>query len=65
MSPHRAFFYYRRHELEAVRSGRWKLFQDSGALYDLDADVGEKWDVADMHPEIVSQLKRYLTDARS
>ncbi|MCX6377798.1 MAG: sulfatase, partial [Armatimonadetes bacterium] len=55
-SPHEAFFYYRQEQLQAVRSGKWKLVlahRDMNdkvdvpqALYDLKADIGETTDVS-------------------
>ncbi len=61
-SPHDAFFYYIRDDLEAVRSGRWKLFVARGGepiteLYDLAEDIGEKNDVAEAHPDVVRELQ--------
>ncbi|MEO1055952.1 MAG: sulfatase [Actinomycetota bacterium] len=69
-SPHDAFFYYRMNDLEAVRSGRWKLhFSKKGderrALYDLDADVGESIDVIDQHPDVVAALEALAERARA
>ena len=55
-SPHDAFYYYWQDELQAVRSGRWKLFRQNGELYDLDADIGETRDVASEHPDVVVRL---------
>jgi arylsulfatase A-like enzyme len=57
-SPHEAFFYYRGANLEAVRSGKWKLrrVKKSTELYDLEADIGEKNSVAGTHPDIVERL---------
>jgi len=57
-SPHEAFFYYRGTNLEAVRCGKWKLrrVKKGTELYDLEADVGEKTNVAETHPEIVARL---------
>jgi arylsulfatase A-like enzyme len=57
-SPHEAFFYYRGTNLEAVRSGKWKLrrVKKSTELYDLEADISEKNNLADTHPEIVKRL---------
>ena len=75
-SPHEAFFYYLMDDLQAVRSGRWKLHvartgEACRELYDLGADVGETLDVADDHPDVVARLegladraRRSLGDAR-
>jgi len=65
VSQYDAFFYYRDDRLQAVRSGRWKLhvyrprWKDetrAPLLYDLEADPGERNDVAKSHPEIVTRL---------
>jgi arylsulfatase A-like enzyme len=56
-SPHDAFFYYRLDELQAVRSGRWKLHVLTGELYDLEADIGEEEDVAARHGDVVGRLR--------
>jgi arylsulfatase A-like enzyme len=79
-SPHEAFFYYHMDQLQAVRSGRWKLYLASEArrtnlrdataiaqaeLYDLQNDIGETDNVADRHPEIVSRLNRLADQARA
>ncbi len=44
----------------AVRSGRWKLLIDGGQLllFDLDADPGERTDLAALHPDVVVRLKQ-------
>jgi len=57
-SPHDAYFYYRGTTLEAVRSGKWKLrrVKNTIELYDLEADISEKNNLADAHPEIVERL---------
>ncbi len=67
-----AHYYFSGYELQAVRQGRWKLAlvpQPEGMgkqadktpsglrLYDLDADIGERTDVAAKHPEVVAKLK--------
>jgi arylsulfatase A-like enzyme len=46
-------------EAAAVRQGNWKLVKTSGRteLYDLEADIGEKKDLASGKPEIVSRLE--------
>jgi arylsulfatase A-like enzyme len=68
--PRKQFFYFRGLQLEAVRSGPWKLHlaladQSPGEkkgkprpqLFNLDGDVGELHDVAAQHPEIVAELQ--------
>ncbi|BAN00912.1 sulfatase family protein [Ilumatobacter coccineus] len=73
-SPHEVFYYYWMNDLEAVRSGRWKLhFSKHGAeqreLYDLDSDIGETTNVlADVladRPDVVERLDRLAEVARS
>lgn len=69
-SPHDAFFYYWTNDLEAVRSGRWKLhFSKRGtehrALYDLEADIGETVDVIGEHPDVVAELDALADTARA
>ena len=48
----------------AIRSGKWKLYQFHGTnkieLYDLDNDISESSNVADRHPEIVTNLSQKL-----
>jgi len=56
-SPHKAYFYYRGNNLEAVRSGKWKLrSRKKTELYDLQADISEKNNVAAEHPGVVKRL---------
>ena len=69
-SPHEAFLYYWMNDLEAVRSGRWKLhFSKRGTeqreLYDLAADIGETTDLLDEHPDVVAELEAYAEVART
>lgn len=62
-TPHKAFFYHRGNQLQAVRSGKWKLRVNSGKvseLYNLEIDLGETTNVVDSHPEIVQKLNGYL-----
>jgi arylsulfatase A-like enzyme len=50
----------------AIREGRWKLITSLedprvvDALYDLEADPGERRNVANANPEVVSRLRRRL-----
>ena len=60
--PRQDFFYYKRNQLEAVRSGRWKLHLATGELYDLETDVAETANVAASHPDVVDRVK-VLADA--
>ena len=69
----KAHFFYRGYDLEAVRSGPWKLalkpqvfsmgLRKGGVtepglrLYNLVTDIGETTDVSAQHPEIVKELK--------
>ena len=70
-SPHEAFYYYQIDQLQAVRSGKWKLHLTLKQkkknwrkptpnvplqLYDLQADIGETSNVAGDHPEVVESL---------
>ena len=63
-SPHEAFFYYRGTNLEAVRSGRWKLRRSrkNTELYDLKADISEKNNLKDKYPEIVKRLANMMEE---
>jgi arylsulfatase A-like enzyme len=47
---------------KAVRSGRWKMLVDGEQylLFDLEADPGERQDLAAQHPEIIVRLKPRL-----
>jgi arylsulfatase A-like enzyme len=78
-SPHEAFYYYQMDQLQAVRSGRWKLHlplkvkrrnwgqgtpNTPMKLYDLKDDIGEKNDVADKHPDVVERLLGLAEKAR-
>ena len=57
-SPHRFFYYYHTHTLQAVRDNRWKLvLGEAPKLYDLKADLGEQHDVAAKNPSIVKHLQ--------
>ena len=69
LSPHRAFYYYSKDDLQAVRAGPWKLHvARNGApvreLYQLENDIGETQDVSAEHPEIVRALEAHADAAR-
>ncbi|MGB8353390.1 MAG: sulfatase [Chthoniobacteraceae bacterium] len=70
-SPHEAFPYYKRNQLEAMRMGKWKLHlrKDENViheLYDLEADIAETHNLHDQCPEIVAafqpHIERYRDD---
>jgi len=68
-SPHQAFYYYWMNNLEAVRSGQWKLHfakrkEEVNELFDLEADIGETTDVSRRHREIVERLRALADQAR-
>ncbi len=53
-----SFLYYTsRGELAGIRRGRWKLLLESNALYDLDVDPSEAWDLSSEHPELIASLR--------
>lgn len=70
-TPYEIFYYYYMGQLQAVRSGPWKLhlplqekrhgwrqppIVEPGRLYDLDADSAESADVINKHPDVVARL---------
>jgi arylsulfatase A-like enzyme len=79
-SAYEAFYYYDRDQLQAVRSGKWKLhlpmenrfrahhtdeiFAIGTELYDLENDIGERNNVASEHPELVNRLISLANKAR-
>ncbi|MFQ5730936.1 MAG: sulfatase [Planctomycetaceae bacterium] len=78
-SPHQAFYYYFRDQLQAVRSGKWKLHVSREQrrrrknakvrrlpprLYDLETDIGETKNVAGDHPDVVKRLRALAERAR-
>lgn len=79
-TPRTSFFYYHTSQLQAVRSGKWKLVLPrkvrfdgwSGKkensplqLFDLSVDVGEKTDLAAKHPEVVERLRKLANQAQA
>ena len=79
-SPYEALYYYRQDQLQAVRSGPWKLFlpinpgsrhphlkstdDPRPLLFHLYDDVSCKRDVAEQNPEIVLRLTELAQQAR-
>jgi arylsulfatase A len=79
-SPHEAFFYYNMDQLQAVRSGKWKLYlplenkrsspfaylgKTPASLFDLEADLSETTDLIGQHSGFVERLTRYAEKARA
>lgn len=80
-SPYPAFFYYHRSQLQAVRSGPWKLFvpleeferhphfrkgkSDQPLLFNVVDDIDCSENVAEQHPEIVQRLSKLADSARA
>lgn len=79
-SPHDRFYYYRTTQLQAVRSGKWKLHLPVNRtaiapraknafakreLYDLSVDKEEQNNLADQHPDIVAQLMAIADKGRA
>jgi len=56
-SPHDVFYYYRGFNLQAVRSGPWKLHLARNELYNLETDIGEGTNVAAANPDEVKRLR--------
>jgi arylsulfatase A-like enzyme len=72
--PRHEFLYWEFHEggfkQAALYQGRWKGLRSSRpdapiVLYDLQADIAERANVASGHPEIVEKIARYLQHART
>ncbi len=80
-TPYDAFFYYYQDQLQAVRSGPWKLFvplkdfvrhprfkkgeSDKPLLFHLVNDVDTSKNVADRYPHIVASLMAHAERARA
>jgi arylsulfatase A-like enzyme len=78
-SPHEAFYYYQMGQLQAIRSGKWKLhlplenkIRNWGKglgkvdlkLYDLNSDIKEKTDITAQYPKVVKRLLKLAKKAR-
>ncbi len=66
------FLYWEFHEkgfFQAVRMGEWKAVRKGPGqpleLYNLAMDRGERFDVADEHPDVVARIEGYLKTART
>jgi len=73
-SPHKEVYFYENFNLVAVREGKWKLVLPGGAkmkkgptkaeLYDLEADLGEKNNVAGANADVVQRMMAIVERAR-
>lgn len=67
-SAYEAFYYYNKNNLQAVRSGPWKLhlLGDKGqpALYQLNNDISETTNLIGQHPQVARRLRALLESAR-
>ncbi|QDU63649.1 Arylsulfatase [Planctomycetes bacterium Pan216] len=79
-SPYEAFYYYNADQLQAVRSGPWKLFlpldsfrshphfkkgeSSEPLLFNVVEDIGSTKNVATSHPEVVARLTELAERAR-
>lgn len=78
-SPCEAFFYYHTTQLQAVRSGKWKLVLPQSEkltgwdkklkntpleLFDLEIDPGESTNLAQSNPEVVTRLTGFAKNAQ-
>jgi arylsulfatase A-like enzyme len=78
-TPHEKYYYYHQDQLQAVRSGPWKLFlpikptgghphfkrgENETLLFNLLDDVSCKSNVASQHPDIVKRLMQFAEVAR-
>ncbi|MCM2369620.1 sulfatase-like hydrolase/transferase [Aporhodopirellula aestuarii] len=62
-TPHEAFFYHSGNDLQAVRSGKWKLHTKQGRpakLFNLETDISEKNNVIKSHPDVVQKLVTHM-----
>jgi arylsulfatase A-like enzyme len=62
------YLYWEWSNSKAVRCGKWKAVESNKSgfeLFDLDADISEKNNIAEKHPEIAAKLKAYMTEAHT
>ncbi len=70
--PKHEYLYWEFHEgssKQAIRMGKWKAVRLAPSrpleLYNLEADIGERYNIAGRHPEVVAQAKELLSQART
>lgn len=79
-TPYEAFYYYHQDQLQAVRSGPWKLFlpvktslahphfkpgeEPKVLLFNVVTDIACEQNVAGKHPDVVARLMQYAESAR-
>lgn len=61
-APRTVFHYFRGHQLQAIRSGAWKLHLKSGELYNLESDIAEADNIAASHSDVVAQLQELAAE---
>lgn len=73
-SPRQTMFYYSGGVLRAVRWKQWKLHMETSKseqlgefaklekplLYDLQQDPGEQYDIANKHPDIITEMQEII-----
>lgn len=80
-TPHKAYYYYHQDQLQAVRSGPWKMFlpitptgghphfsknrKPTTLLFNVVEDIACKKDVAAKYPAVVARLNRIADVARA
>jgi arylsulfatase A-like enzyme len=80
-SPYEVFYYYNQDQLQAVRSGPWKLFlplatfsrhphfqrgqATTPLLFNVVTDIGSTTNVADEYPDVVRRLTGLASQARA
>ena len=80
-TPYEVLYYYHQDQLQAIRSGPWKMFLPVNAtnahphfnktqkpatlLFNVVEDIACKNDVAAEHPEVIARLNRFVKQARA
>jgi len=80
LTLHDVFYYYFMSQLQAVRSGKWKLFlpleerqfgwtrkieKAEAELFDLESDPSESINLIEQYPEVADKLMEYASQARN